>query len=271
MNACSSWSIPVPQFDMGKARSTKTEVFDNPSIVTTTVRIDRSCETIRIAPSLQLWTRASNTEPDHQISLERMLITRPRMAVTYRNEMTAWKRVILPHRSIAHGHIRGLIAHGDREGVVEKIPVIWGLIVGKTQPFPDGKRGIALVHVVIPMGVIERVEYMKENPGQHDRQQGGNRVDILVERGPVLGDVGHETHAGHAETREDHSRYDDESVTRLPILVIVLDIVCRDPVDPSKRAEPGTWQRQRRKRARSAGLFLTGRSPDRPRSRSTRR
>ena len=137
-----------------------------------------------------------------------------------------------PHRSTAHRHIRGLIAHGDREGVVEKIPVIWWLVVGKTQPFPDGKRGIALVHVVIPMGVVERVEDMEENPGQHDRQQRRDRVDVLVERSPVLGDVGHETHPGHAETREDHGRHDDETVTRLPILVVVLDILRCDPVDP---------------------------------------
>ena len=78
----------------GQSAVHETEVIDNLFIVATTARIDTSCETNKIAPRLQLWGQETRARRDLQISLERMLITRPRMAVTYRNEMTAWKRVI---------------------------------------------------------------------------------------------------------------------------------------------------------------------------------
>ena len=78
----------------GQSAVHETEVIDNLSIVTTTARIDTFCETNKIAPRLQLLGQETRARRDLQISLERMLITRPRMAVTYRNEMTAWKRVV---------------------------------------------------------------------------------------------------------------------------------------------------------------------------------
>lgn len=94
MNACSSRSLPTAAIRYGQSAVHETEVIDNPSIVTTTARIDIFCETNKIDPRLQLWSQEARAERDLQISLERMLITKPRMAVTYRNEMTAWKRVI---------------------------------------------------------------------------------------------------------------------------------------------------------------------------------
>ena len=94
MNACSSRSIPALAIRYGQSAVRETEVIDNPSIVTTTARIDTSCETNKIARSLQLSDGETRADRGLQISLERMLITRPKMAVTYRNEMTAWKRVI---------------------------------------------------------------------------------------------------------------------------------------------------------------------------------
>ena len=94
MNACSSRSIPTAAIRYGQSAVHETEVIGNLSIVTTAARIDTSCETSEIAPRHQLWGQEPRARRDLQISLERMLITRPRMAVTYRNEMTAWKRVI---------------------------------------------------------------------------------------------------------------------------------------------------------------------------------
>ena len=94
MNACSSRSALTAALREGRGAAHETEVTDSLSIVTTTARIDTSCETSEIAPRHQLWGQETRARRDLQISLERMLITRPRMAVTYRNEMTAWKRVV---------------------------------------------------------------------------------------------------------------------------------------------------------------------------------
>src|SRR5271157_4188126 len=54
MNACSSRSIPAAAIRYGRGAVHETDVIDNPSIVTTTARIDTSCETNKIPRSLQL-------------------------------------------------------------------------------------------------------------------------------------------------------------------------------------------------------------------------
>jgi hypothetical protein len=53
MNACSSRSIPAVAIRYGQSAVREMEVIDNPSIATTTARIDTSCEANKIARSLQ--------------------------------------------------------------------------------------------------------------------------------------------------------------------------------------------------------------------------
>ena len=82
MNACSSRSIRTAAIRYGRGAVHETEMIDSLFIVTTTARIDTSCETNKIARSLQFRMVKTRDDRDLQISLERMLITRPRMAVT---------------------------------------------------------------------------------------------------------------------------------------------------------------------------------------------
>src|SRR5208337_1185646 len=94
MNACSSRSIPALSIRYGQSAVRETEVIDNLSIVITTARIDTYLRGEQNRPKSPVSVGETRADRGLQISLERMLITRPRMAVTYRNEMTAWKRVV---------------------------------------------------------------------------------------------------------------------------------------------------------------------------------
>jgi len=82
MNACSSRSAHTAALREGRGAAHETEVTDTLSIVTTTARIDTSYETNKIARVLQFRVGQTRGDRDLQISLDRMLITRPRMAVT---------------------------------------------------------------------------------------------------------------------------------------------------------------------------------------------
>ena len=56
-------------------------------------------------------------------------------------------------------------------------------------------------------------------------------MQACLEGVPVLGDVDHQRHAGHAQARKDHGRDQGIAAGRLPVRIVVLDLDRADMID----------------------------------------